>query len=118
MVGRQHALLERFEEQAERERIALAHAGKLSHEIRIMGQDHRREEVGDGRWYQDTIAPGEYAEIVRELFERYATGNYSYARLADAINPRGGKHLRTEAVRDILSNRAYCGFVSSGGREF
>lgn len=67
---------------------------------------------------KDTIAPGDHAGLVRDMFELYATGNYSYARLADELNARGVRHFRTEGVRDILTNRAYCGFVSSGGQEF
>lgn len=63
---------------------------------------------------KDTIAPGDDADLVREMFVMYATGNYSYTRLADEMNARGVRHFRTEGVRDIISNRAYCGFVSSG----
>lgn len=67
---------------------------------------------------KDTIVPGDDADLVRALFDLYATGTYSYARLADVMNTRSERHFRTEGVRDILSNRAYRGEVSCGGEHF
>lgn len=70
---------------------------------------------------KDTIAPANDASTaaVRSIFEWYATGRYSYPKIADMANElECGRSFGVEAVRDILSNRAYLGYVSSGGQEF
>ena len=61
------------------------------------------------------IVPEE-AEIVRLVFERYATGRYSYRELADWINAQGyrgrrGRPLSKESVYEWLSNGVFAGYV-------
>ena len=73
-------------------------------------------------------APGSVADAVVSLFEHYATGLHSDDSLADMINAAGYRTLNwqtgqwgvfgRESVRAILTNRAYLGYVSSGGVEF
>ena len=68
------------------------------------------------------------ADAVRLIFQIYAGGHHSYTATADELNRRGWRTLdwRTgerrlfgrESVRTILKNRAYIGFVSSGGVEY
>jgi site-specific DNA recombinase len=94
-----------------------------------------REKAQQGHWVggicpygyvrtdKDTIAPAGDAstEAVRRIFALYETKLYSYARLADALNSeaeRWGRRFGVEAVRDILANRAYCGFVSCSGTHY
>lgn len=72
---------------------------------------------------KDTITPANDAstDAVKTIFTLYETKMYSYARLADAMNERSdywGRRFGVEAVRDIIQNRAYCGYVSSGGAEY
>ena len=55
------------------------------------------------------------APLVRELFERYATGQESDRTLAAWLNAKGarsakGRAIGKDSVRDIL-NAAYCGYV-------
>jgi hypothetical protein len=60
-------------------------------------------------------------EAVRQIFALYETKMYSYARLADSLNAeadRWGRRFGVEAVRDIIANRAYCGFVSCSGQHY
>ena len=58
----------------------------------------------------------ERAPLVRELFERYATGQESDRSLAAWLNAKGARTARGRAfgkdtVRDMLLNSAYCGYV-------
>ena len=58
----------------------------------------------------------ERAELVRELFERYATGHESDRSLAEWLNARGARTAKDRAfgkdtVREMLVNAAYCGYV-------
>jgi len=58
----------------------------------------------------------ELAPLVRELFERYATGQESDRSLAAWLNAKGARTARGRAfgkdtVRDKLLNSAYCGYV-------
>ncbi|MBL4847187.1 MAG: recombinase family protein [Planctomycetes bacterium] len=62
------------------------------------------------------LVPGDAAEveIVRELFERYATGEVSYQALADSLNARAlpspnEAQWGASSVRVILSNPVYAG---------
>ncbi len=59
----------------------------------------------------------ERAPLVRELFERYATGQESDRSLADWLNARGARTARDrqfgkDTVREMLCNAAYAGYVS------
>ncbi len=68
---------------------------------------------------KDTITPDEAAPVIREAFRLYATGRYSMAKLADALNAQGvGKHLVVESLRDILKNPAYIGDVRCAGQRY
>lgn len=58
----------------------------------------------------------ERAPLVRELFERYATGHESDRSLAAWLNAKGartakGRLFGKDTVREILLNAAYCGYV-------
>ena len=75
-----------------------------------------------------TLAPSADAPVVVLIFEWYATGNESYASIADKLNALGHRTLDwktqerrlfgRESIRTILRNRAYCGYVSAGGVEY
>jgi DNA invertase Pin-like site-specific DNA recombinase len=57
------------------------------------------------------------ASLVRELFERYATGKESDRSLAAWLNARGvrttrGREFGKDTVREMLCNAAYAGYVS------
>lgn len=74
------------------------------------------------------LAPTADAATVEAIFTRYATGKWSDTTLADWLNREGhtGLDWRTgqripftrEGVRHILNNRAYLGYVKSGGNVF
>jgi site-specific DNA recombinase len=57
------------------------------------------------------------APLVREMFERYATGHESDRSLADWLNAKGARTARDrsfskDTVREMLCNAAYAGYVS------
>jgi hypothetical protein len=59
----------------------------------------------------------ERAALVREMFERYATGQESDRSLADWLNAKGARTARDrqfskDTVREMLCNAAYAGYVS------
>ena len=63
------------------------------------------------------VYEAEEAAIVREIFERYATGRDSHRELADWLNARGrrgrrGRPFSKDSVREILANATYAGYVS------
>src|SRR6266568_1304522 len=62
------------------------------------------------------VPNAERAELVRELFERYASGHESDRSLAEWLNARGARTAKDRAfgkdtVREMLVNAAYCGYV-------
>lgn len=71
--------------------------------------------VGD----KDTppIIVEEEAEIVREVFQRYATGQYSYLEIADWISrdaghkTHSGRNFSKDTIADMLRNPFYMGKV-------
>lgn len=71
---------------------------------------------------KDRIVPdGVAAEAVQKIYALYQTEAYSIAQLADYMNGCTHIYQRTfglESLRDILQNRAYCGYTASGGQEF
>lgn len=71
---------------------------------------------------KDRITPHDpAADAVRMIFALYQTEAYSIAQLADYMNNHAHIYHRTfglESLRDILQNRAYCGYTASGGEEF
>jgi len=59
----------------------------------------------------------EEAEGVREMFERYATGKYSYRETAEWLNDAGfrtrsGRHFSKDTVADMIRNPFYKGLVA------
>ncbi|HDQ70666.1 MAG TPA: recombinase family protein [Chloroflexi bacterium] len=65
------------------------------------------------------IVPEE-AEVVRQAFEAYATGNYTDRRVAALINEsrlptRSGRRWSKDSVRDFLQNEFYFGKVKYKG---
>lgn len=75
-----------------------------------------------------TLTPSADAPVVALIFEWYATGLESYMSIADRLNAEGYRTCNwqtgernlfgRESVRTILQNRAYLGYVSSGGAEY
>jgi DNA invertase Pin-like site-specific DNA recombinase len=62
------------------------------------------------------LEPDEDAPMVREMFERYATGKVGLRAIADHLNARGVKAPRGGAwtncsVRAVLNNQAYLGIT-------
>ncbi len=77
-------------------------------------------QVGDANTPPEIVE--EEAEVVRELFERYATGRHSYRDLANWINEAGyqtlpGRSFSKNAVAEILRNPFYKGEVAYKQRE-
>ncbi len=78
------------------------------------------KKAGDTKnWYID---PKE-SKIVREAFELYATGKYSYADVTVQLNSKGyktklGNDFTYSSIKDIISNRVYLGFIPSGRKNF
>jgi site-specific DNA recombinase len=63
------------------------------------------------------VADPELAPLVLHVFERYATGQESDLTIAQWLNATGARTMRDrlfgkDAVREILSNATYCGYVS------
>ncbi len=63
------------------------------------------------------VPDSERAPLVRELFERYSTGQESDRTMAAWLNAKGARTSRERAfgkdtVRDMLLNAAYCGYVT------
>jgi len=87
-----------------------AHDGLYNASIAPYGYTH----VGD----QNTppaVVPEE-AALVRQLFERYATGKYSYQELADWLTDSGhrthsGNNFSKDTLADMLRNPFYKGYV-------
>jgi len=87
-----------------------AHDGLYNASTAPYGYQH----VGD----QNTppvIVPEE-AALVRQLFERYATGKYSYQELADWLTDNGyrthaGNNFSKDTLADMLRNPFYKGYV-------
>jgi len=70
--------------------------------------------VGDQRTPPEIVE--EEAETVRLIFERYATGRYSYQDIADLINAQGatthaGLRFSKDTIADMLRNPFYMGKV-------
>jgi DNA invertase Pin-like site-specific DNA recombinase len=64
------------------------------------------------------VADPERAAFVQEMYERYATGHESDLTIAQWLNAAGARTARNrpfsrDAVRTILCNAAYCGYVSA-----
>jgi site-specific DNA recombinase len=79
--------------------------------------------VGSLPWGYRRAADGlavpdpERAPLVRELFERYATGQESDRSMAAWLNATGARSARgrpfgKDTVREMLVNAAYCGYVT------
>ena len=70
---------------------------------------------GDSARVAPVVAPAE-AETVRFMFERYVTGRFSFAEIADMVNDRGwrtraGRRFSKDTVTDMLRNPFYAGKV-------
>ncbi len=70
---------------------------------------------GDSARVAPVVAPAE-AEAVRFMFERYVTGRFSFAEIADMVNDRGwrtraGRRFSKDTVTDMLRNPFYAGKV-------
>ena len=70
---------------------------------------------GDSARVAPVVVPAE-AEAVRFMFERYVTGRFSFAEIADMVNDRGwrtraGRRFSKDTVTDMLRNPFYAGKV-------
>jgi DNA invertase Pin-like site-specific DNA recombinase len=85
------------------------------------------ELVGSIPWGLEKDGAGEIshdpqrAPLVREMFERYATGTWSDRELATWLNSKGakttkGRSFSKDTVREMMVNAAYAGYVT-GRRE-
>ncbi len=87
-----------------------------------------RQRTEDGREIRTVIIDPERAAIVPELFERYATGEWTVVMLRDDLAERGitslirpnkpPKPLATSHIDSILKNRYYVGVVTFEGIEY
>ncbi|MBU1110590.1 recombinase family protein [Patescibacteria group bacterium] len=75
---------------------------------------------GDTRnWYVHK----QEAKTVKEIFELYATGKYSFADISAKLNSKGyktklGNDFTYSSLKDIVSNRSYLGLIPSGRKGF
>lgn len=72
--------------------------------------------VRDGE-SSEVVPDPERAPLVRAAFERYATGDESDRSVAAWLNAKGARTARNrafgkDALREMLCNAAYCGYVS------
>ena len=92
------------------------------------GYLNTRVRTDDGHEMRTVVTDPERAAIVRELYERYATAEWTVAMLRDDLERRGitsiarpnkpPKPLATSHIDTILKNRYYVGFVSFEGIEY
>ena len=99
--------------------------------LRMHTKKAKREQAREGL-YNSSITPYGYAlsgsartapvvvpaeaEVVRFMFERYVTGRYSFADIADMVNDRGWRtraqrRFSKDTVTDMLRNPFYAGKV-------
>lgn len=80
------------------------------------GYDYIKDEVRGGRYEINK----EEAEVVKLIYELYATGNYSIFKIAKELNARGLKSKKwsnrwpTTSLCRILGNETYCGTTHWG----
>jgi len=72
----------------------------------------------NNRQRRDIEIHPETAEIVRAIFELYATGQYPLIQLRKEIRTRYGKTVNRSYLHQILNNRIYLGFFHWGGIEY
>jgi len=94
----------------------------------------------DGRWYGNTplgytsvyndegrridIVPDPQKQhLIRQIFEMYASGNYSVASLLKAITKAGltdknDAPIKHQRLDGVLKNPFYCGYMVSKGRKY
>ncbi|MCX6080384.1 MAG: recombinase family protein [Chloroflexi bacterium] len=78
---------------------------------------YRSEKVGE---HKLAIQKEELVPAVQQMFERYASGLYYDQDVADWLNEQGfhtmfGKLFTKDAVRDMLKNRFYKGYITYCG---
>lgn len=74
------------------------------------------------------LIPSADAAVIRRIFRMYTSGQHSYTSIADALNADGHRTadrstqeqrlFGRETIRTIVRNRAYAGYVHSGGVEY
>ena len=81
-----------------------------------IGYKNKRDERG----HAVVIVDKEKAELVKQMFELYATGEYSLGALSEEMAKRGlrtrsGKLLSPERIKKILKNKFYIGKMTLWG---
>ena len=66
---------------------------------------------------KDAVAHPDEAPVVRDIYERYASGTETYGTIAVRLNDRGlrgrrGKPWTKDTVREVLSNATYAGYLT------
>ncbi|GAA4411668.1 recombinase family protein [Actinokineospora soli] len=94
-----------------------------------IGYTNVRIEI-EGRNVADVVLDDERAPLIRQMFELYATGKYTYEAIEEIMMERGLRSRPTKrypapmpisigSIGKILTNRYYCGYVkSSDGTEY
>jgi site-specific DNA recombinase len=95
--------------------------GRLKQGVLPYGAPPGYKNNGEGG-QQKTIDPVQ-GPLVRETFERYATGNYSYETLIELMTMRGlrntaGKPFRISGICNLLRNSYYYGIIVTKGQTF
>lgn len=96
--------------------------GKQQRALQTGRSNASRPPFGYTRIGHDDVPNGD-ADTARELFERYATGQYSDMALADWMNAQGkrtsgnwgARPFGKDTIRAILMNPFYCGMVGYRG---
>ena len=90
---------------------------KGKRERAMQGFHNNQAPFGYDKDENGVLVPNEKeAEILREIYRKYVTGDFSDRKLAGFLNDEGfcsksGKRFATDTVRDILQNRTYLGYV-------
>ena len=83
-----------------------------------IGYKNIRDEKGHAYIVEDKKT----SYLIKQMFKLYATGEYSFASLAEEMAERGlrtryGKHLSPERIKSVLANSFYVGKMRLWGEE-
>jgi len=92
-----------------------------------LGQYPQKAPFGFRNYSRDNvknIEPDEWADIVRQIFEWYASGEYSLGQIRKRLNvdlgipSKRGKKFSKSELQKILKNKVYYGVIERGGELF